>query len=48
LKKVVRTIESTETTDRDKPKQDVTIVDCGILPVEQPYAVEKVPSDENI
>ncbi|PAA50852.1 hypothetical protein BOX15_Mlig005757g1 [Macrostomum lignano] len=42
---VVRTIETTPTNQNDRPSQDVVIADCGSLPVDQPFAVEKAPSD---
>ncbi len=25
---------------QDRPNEDVTIVDCGVLPVEEPYPAE--------
>jgi len=42
---VVRKIESGKTDGRDKPAQDVVIVDCGSEPVE-PFAVEKEDAKE--
>jgi peptidyl-prolyl cis-trans isomerase B (cyclophilin B) len=38
---VVRKIESTKTDSRDKPVQDVTIADSGIIPVEEPFSVTR-------
>lgn len=43
---VVRKIESTKTGRQDRPEKDVVIADCGSLPVEEPFAVEKAPSEE--
>jgi len=36
---VVRQVEATPTDERDKPKADVVIVDCGTLPVAEPFSV---------
>lgn len=41
LQDVVRKIESTKTDSRDKPVQDVTIADSGIIPVEEPFSVTR-------
>ncbi|XP_055708067.1 peptidyl-prolyl cis-trans isomerase 6 [Phlebotomus papatasi] len=38
---VVRKIEDTKTDGRDKPVKDVVIADCGSIPVEEQFAVEK-------
>ena len=38
---VVRQIEKTETADRDRPVKDVSIKDCGVLPVDEPFHVDK-------
>ncbi|XP_015493881.2 peptidyl-prolyl cis-trans isomerase B, partial [Parus major] len=38
---VVRKVESTKTDSRDKPLKDVTIVDCGTIEVEKPFAIAK-------
>ncbi|CAC5411415.1 PPIB [Mytilus coruscus] len=43
---VVRKIESNPTAAGDKPKKDVVIVECGSLPVDEPFAVEKKASEE--
>lgn len=43
---VVRKIESTKTDGRDKPAQDVVIVDCGHEEVSEPFAVEKEDAKE--
>lgn len=43
---VVRKIEKTKTDGRDKPTKDVTIEDCGSLPVDKPFEVEKEPVKE--
>jgi peptidyl-prolyl cis-trans isomerase B (cyclophilin B) len=43
---VVRKIESTKTSRGDKPEKDVVIADCGSLPVDTPFAVEKAPAKE--
>lgn len=45
--KVVRKIEASKTDNRDKPAKDVVIADCGTLPVEKPFAVEKADADES-
>ncbi|WAQ99002.1 PPIB-like protein [Mya arenaria] len=44
--KVVRKIEQTKTGAQDKPNEAVMIADCGSLPVEESFAVEKAPSEE--
>ncbi len=36
---VVKKIESTKTNGRDKPINDVEIVDCGVIAVEKPFEV---------
>ncbi|XP_056356268.1 peptidyl-prolyl cis-trans isomerase B [Oenanthe melanoleuca] len=38
---VVRKVENTKTDSRDKPLKDVTIVDCGTIEVEKPFAIAK-------
>lgn len=38
---VVRKIERVETDSRDKPRQEVKIIASGVLPVEQPFAVDR-------
>ncbi|XP_039578759.1 peptidyl-prolyl cis-trans isomerase B [Passer montanus] len=38
---VVRKVEGTKTDSRDKPLKDVTIVDCGTIEVEKPFAIAK-------
>ncbi|GFO34150.1 peptidyl-prolyl cis-trans isomerase [Plakobranchus ocellatus] len=44
--KVVRQIERTITGERDKPKDDVVIADCGVIEVDKLYAVEKAAVTE--
>lgn len=43
---VVRKIENTKTDGRDKPTQDVVIVNSGSLPVAEPFSVEKADAEE--
>ena len=43
---VVRKIERVETDSRDKPIKDVVIADCGSLPVDAPFAVDKAAAQE--
>ncbi|KAL2300487.1 hypothetical protein Nmel_013368 [Mimus melanotis] len=38
---VVRKVENTKTDSRDKPLKDVTIIDCGTIEVEKPFAIAK-------
>lgn len=38
---VVRKIENTKTDGRDKPTDDVVIVDSGVLEVTEPFTVDK-------
>lgn len=38
---VVRKIENNPTSSGDKPVKEVVIKDCGSLPVDTPFAVEK-------
>ncbi|XP_066138569.1 peptidyl-prolyl cis-trans isomerase B [Euwallacea fornicatus] len=38
---IVRKIEGTKTDGRDKPVKDVTIVDCGVEEVAEPFGVAK-------
>lgn len=45
---IVRKIESTKTDARDRPEKDVVIVDCGTLPVDEPFAVEKEATSEDV
>ncbi|CAD5118680.1 DgyrCDS7365 [Dimorphilus gyrociliatus] len=42
---VVRKIENTKTSS-DRPVSEVVIADCGSLPVEKPFAVERANADE--
>lgn len=41
LQDVVRKIENNPTSSGDKPVKEVVIKDCGSLPVDTPFAVEK-------
>jgi len=43
---VVRKIEATKTDGRDKPSEDVTIVNCGSDEVAEPFSVPKEDSEE--
>jgi len=43
---VVRKIESTKTDSRDRPEKDAVIADSGIIPVDQPFSVEREDSTE--
>lgn len=43
---MVRKIEDTKKDARDKPEKDVVIADCGELPVDAPFAVEKAATPE--
>ncbi|KAM9816145.1 peptidyl-prolyl cis-trans isomerase B [Syngnathus typhle] len=38
---VVKKIENTKTDSRDKPLKDVVIKDCGVIKVDEPYAIGK-------
>ncbi|XP_077451691.1 peptidyl-prolyl cis-trans isomerase B [Stigmatopora argus] len=38
---IVQKIENTKTDSRDKPLKDVVIDDCGVIKVDEPFAVEK-------
>jgi peptidyl-prolyl cis-trans isomerase B (cyclophilin B) len=38
---VVRKVENTKTSSGDKPEKDVVIADSGIIPVDQPFSVER-------
>lgn len=38
---VVRAIENQATDEKDKPHDDVIIVDCGIIPVDTPFDVSR-------
>ncbi|KAK6178954.1 hypothetical protein SNE40_011424 [Patella caerulea] len=44
--KVVRRIENTPTSSRDKPEKPVVIYDSGSITVDQPFAVAKDDSEE--
>lgn len=44
---VVRKIEATATNESDKPLKDVVIDDCGSLPVDKPFDVEKAAVKED-
>lgn len=44
-KSVVRTIENTETTEGDKPLEDCTIIDCGILNEGDPLVLDDGTGD---
>ena len=41
LQDVVSAVENVKTGANDRPVTDVMIKDCGILPVETPFAIEK-------
>ena len=41
LQDVVTSIENMKTGANDRPTTDVVIKDCGTLPVEKPFAIEK-------
>jgi len=43
---VVRKIESSKADSRDKPEKDVVIADCGVIPVDQPFSVEREDATE--
>jgi len=46
---VVRAIEKTSTSNRDKPLEDVVISDCGILPLENgQFKTEKLATPDNV
>jgi len=38
---IIRKIGNTETNHSDRPKKDVVIADCGVIPVETPFSVTK-------
>ncbi|GAB0098178.1 Peptidyl-prolyl cis-trans isomerase [Sergentomyia squamirostris] len=44
--KIVRKVEATETDGRDRPVKDVVIADCGSLPVDEQFAVDKADAEE--
>ncbi|ESP01221.1 hypothetical protein LOTGIDRAFT_212757 [Lottia gigantea] len=44
--KVVRKIENTKTSSRDKPEKDVEIADSGSIKVDEAFSVEKKDSEE--
>jgi len=43
---VVRKIEATKTDSRDRPEKDAVIADSGVIPVDQPFSVEREDSTE--
>lgn len=43
---VVRKIEKSSTDSRDRPLNDVIIVDCGAEPVDEPFGVAKEDARE--
>ncbi len=43
---VIRKVESNKTASGDKPIKEVVIKDCGSLPVDKPFAVEKADALE--
>lgn len=43
---IVRKMEATKTDGRDRPVKEIKIADCGILPVEKPFAVAKTDASE--
>jgi hypothetical protein len=43
---VIRKIENTKTDSRDRPVNDVTIVDCGAEEVSEPFSVSKEDATE--
>ncbi|XP_053967227.1 peptidyl-prolyl cis-trans isomerase 5 [Anastrepha ludens] len=43
---VVRKIERSETDGRDRPVKDVVIVNCGSIPVDEPFAVSKTDATD--
>ena len=42
---MVRKIENTKTKPGDKPEKDVIIKDCGSIPVDEAFSVEKKSAD---
>ena len=44
--KTVRAIESSKTDGRDKPSEDVVIVDSGVIPVDTPFNTAKDDAEE--
>lgn len=46
LQDVVRKIENSQTDQRDKPKKDVVIADCGSEPIAEPFSVAKEDATE--
>ena len=40
-KDVVRKIEQTKTGAMDRPEKDVVISECGVLPLEEPFTVDR-------
>lgn len=45
---VVRKIENSKTDARDRPEKDVVIADCGVLTVDEPFAVEKEATPDDV
>uniref|UniRef100_U5EZA4 Peptidyl-prolyl cis-trans isomerase n=1 Tax=Corethrella appendiculata TaxID=1370023 RepID=U5EZA4_9DIPT len=43
---VVRKIENSKTDGRDRPVDAAVISDCGSIPVDEPFAVDKTASEE--
>jgi len=43
---IIRKIESLRTDGRDRPESPVVIANCGSVPVDEPFAVEKKGADE--
>lgn len=43
---MIRKIESAKTDSRDRPVNDVTIVDCGTEEVTEPFSVSKEDATE--
>jgi len=43
---IVRKIEATKTDGRDKPSEDVVIVNCGAEEIAEPYSVAKEDAEE--
>lgn len=41
FQEIVTEIEQTKTDGRDRPLQDVVIVDSGVIEVEKPFAIAK-------
>merc|ERR1719462_694937 len=43
---IVRAIERVKTNNKDKPMEDVTIVDCGEIPMTEPMSVSKYDMED--